>query len=451
MQSTPQANRIHIAIFGRTNSGKSTLLNTLTGQDTAMTSPERGTTTDPVYKAMEVAPLGACVWIDTAGIDDDTVLGGQRIERTRQVMDKTDMAVLLLRSRETDLEKEWLKELNRRKIPVIVLINVEEQRPIRNRLLTEEESGVVIAPVMADKGPTEAIIPAVIDKTPAAPITLVQIEKEPEATLTFYQAEQLAAEIKEMFGLTPLLINAKTGQGLELFWDELVGQHRFLEKESSICGDLVRAGDSVLLVMPQDIQAPKGRLILPQVQTIRELLDRQCLVQCVTAENVSIALKQMKRPPHLIITDSQLFAQIAAIKPEESLLTSFSVLFSRYKGDIEAFLEGAKILKKLPPNAEILIAEACTHRPLQEDIGRVKLPRLLKQKLGSEIKLVITAGADFPQDLGGFDLIIHCGGCMFNRRHVMSRVARAKEQDVPITNYGIAIAALTGILDQIVY
>ena len=407
MQDTPQANRTHIAVFGRTNAGKSTFLNTMIGQDVAMTSPEKGTTTDPVYKAMEIAPLGPCVWIDTAGIDDDTVLGKERVARTRKIMDKTDVAVLVLRGNDLTSETEWLQELSRRKIPTVVVRNVDDEE------------------TPADEGQEKDLMRKV--------------------SLGFL-SEQM-----EIFSKAPIQVNAKTGKGKEAFFHALEESCRQLEKESSICGELVQAGDSVLLVMPQDIQAPKGRLILPQVQTIRELLDRGCLVQCVQMGNLAEALAQLKRPPRLIITDSQLFAEVAAQKPENSLLTSFSVLFSRSKGDIETFLQGAEVLKKLGADAKILIAEACTHRPLQEDIGRVKLPRLLRKRLGEGIEITVASGMDFPEDATGFDLIIHCGACMFNRRHVMSRVARAKEQGVPITNYGVAIATLTGILDQVVY
>lgn len=398
MEQTPQANRVHIAIFGKTNSGKSTLLNTVTGQNVALTSDQKGTTTDPVYKPMEVVNIGPCIWVDTGGIDDDTVLGSQRVERTYQVMDKTDIAILVFRDGVDRIDQEWLAELRRRKTPTILVYN----QPADQANSLEANSRSV---------------------------------------------QEMQARLKDRL----IILDAKSGAGLDKLFLALEKTYQDLEEDRSICGSLVQAGDYVLLVMPQDIQAPKGRLILPQAQTIRELLDRKCLVQCVTRENVDLALDQMKTPPQLIITDSQLFGEIAKKKPETSLLTSFSVLFSRYKGDIETFLAGAKVLRQLDCKAKILIAEACSHKPLQEDIGRVKLPRLLKKKLGNDLDLDIVAGSDFPQDLRSYQLIIHCGACMFNRRHVMSRVARAKHQEVPITNYGLAIAALTGILDQVVY
>lgn len=396
MHNTPQANRIHIAIFGRTNAGKSTLLNAITGQEVALTSSQRGTTTDAIYKAMEIAPLGPCLLIDTAGIDDDTVLGKQRVEIARKVMDKADLALLLLRDTDLSYEREWMAELKRRRIPMIFIINQDD-------------------------------------------------------TLSAEDIRELEEVIYREEDEMPIKVNALTGAGMEQLFHKLEEKNHGLEKERSICGNLVEAGDNVLLVMPQDIQAPKGRLILPQVQTIRELLDRKCFVHCTVADNFTTALAQLARPPKLIITDSQLFAQIAAQKPEESLLTSFSVLFSRYKGDIDEFLAGANILRSLDENSKVLIAEACTHKPLEEDIGRVKLPRLLRTKISDRLQIEIVSGHEYPEDLTGYDLIIHCGSCMFNRRHVLTRVARAKEQQVPITNYGIAIAALTGILDDVVY
>lgn len=386
MEKTPKSNRIHIGIFGKTNAGKSSFLNRLCRQEISITSPERGTTTDPVSHAMEISPLGACVLIDTAGFDDQSTLGQLRIKKTRQVMEKVDVAILLLRE-QMDIEQEWIAEWKRRKTPYLLIYNYE-----------------------GETLPKKAGLPENI-----------------------------------------LYVNALTGEGFERFYQALEKIASPLEKENLICGDLVQAGDLVLLVMPQDIQAPKGRLILPQVQTIRELLDRQCLVQCVTGEQVEMVLDLLKIPPKLIITDSQIFAKVAAIKPESSMLTSFSVLFSKQKGDMEAFVEGAQRLRQLPEDAKILIAEACSHKPLQEDIGRVKLPRLLRQKLGSKLQIAIASGADFPEKLRDYDLIIHCGACMFHRKHVMSRVTEAKEQGVPITNYGLAIAALTGILDQISY
>lgn len=392
MNSTPHSERTNIAIFGRCNSGKSSLVNALTGQDVAIVSDKVGTTTDPVVKAMEITGVGACVIIDTAGIDDDSALGRERVARSRKMLERTDIAVLLFTEDEPTVEIEWLKDILGQKIAVVAVLS------------------------QCDR------------------IT------EPEV---------VAANIEKRCGLKPICISSLTDEGLEELRAALL--RLTSQQEQLLTEGFCEAGDTVLLVMPQDEQAPKGRLIKPQVQTIRELLDRGCNALCCTADGMESALKALAEAPRLIITDSQVFDRVYQLKPEASVLTSFSVLFARYKGDIDLFVEGAEKLLSLSPTAHILIAEACTHTPQHEDIGRVKLPRLLRRKLGEELKIDIVGGADFPEDLTPYDLVIHCGACMFNRRHVMSRVDRAKDQGVAITNYGIAIAALTGILDRVKY
>lgn len=392
MNSTPHSERTNIAIFGRCNSGKSSLVNALTGQDVAIVSDEVGTTTDPVVKAMEITGVGACVIIDTAGIDDDSALGRERVARSRKMLERTDIAVLLFTEDEPEVEIEWLKDIRRQKIAVVAVLSQCDR----------------IA--------------------------------EPEAVV---------ANIEKRCGVKPICISSLTGEGLEELRAALL--RLTSQQEQLLTEGFCEAGDTVLLVMPQDEQAPKGRLIKPQVQTIRELLDRGCNALCCTADGMESALKALAEAPRLIITDSQVFDRVYQLKPEASALTSFSVLFARYKGDIDLFVEGADKLLSLSPTAHILIAEACTHTPQHEDIGRVKLPRLLRRKLGEELKIDIVGGADFSEDLTPYDLVIHCGACMFNRRHVMSRVGRAIEQGVAITNYGIAIAALTGILDRVKY
>ena len=392
MNSTPHSERTNIAIFGRCNSGKSSLVNALTGQDVAIVSDKVGTTTDPVVKAMEITGVGACVIIDTAGIDDDSALGRERVARSRKILERTDIAVLLFTEDEPMVEIEWLKDIRRQNIAVVAVLSQCDR----------------IA--------------------------------EPEAVV---------ANIEKRCGLKPICISSLTGEGLEELRAALL--RLTSQQEQLLTEGFCEAGDTVLLVMPQDEQAPKGRLIKPQVQTIRELLDRGCNTLCCTAEGMESALKALAEAPRLIITDSQVFDRVYQLKPEASALTSFSVLFARYKGDIDLFVEGAEKLLSLSSTAHILIAEACTHTPQHEDIGRVKLPRLLRRKLGEELKIDIVGGADFPEDLTPYDLVIHCGACMFNRRHVMSRVGRAIEQGVAITNYGIAIAALTGILDRVKY
>jgi [FeFe] hydrogenase H-cluster maturation GTPase HydF len=392
MNPTPHSERTHIPIFGGFNSRKSSLVNALTGQDVAIVSDKVGTTTDPVVKAMEITGVGACVIIDTAGIDDDSALGRERVARSRKMLERTDVAVLLFTEDEPTVEIGWLKDIRRQNIAVIAVLSQCDR----------------IA--------------------------------EPEVVV---------ANIEKRCGLKPICISSLTGEGLEELRAALL--RLTSQQEQLLTEGFCEAGDTVLLVMPQDEQAPKGRLIKPQVQTIRELLDRGCNALCCTADGMESALKALAEAPRLIITDSQVFDRVYQLKPEASALTSFSVLFARYKGDIDLFVEGAEKLLSLSPTAHILIAEACTHTPQHEDIGRVKLPRLLRRKLGEELKIDIVGGADFPADLTPYDLVIHCGACMFNRRHVMSRVGRAIEQGVAITNYGIAIAALTGILDRVKY
>lgn len=389
---TPLAERTHIGLFGRCNSGKSSLLNAIAGQQIAIVSEVSGTTTDPVSKAMELPDLGAVVLIDTAGLDDTTTLGQERIARTHKVLDSIDIAIVLFSYDDTLLEESLVKQLKLRDIKVV---------PVISRCDIVGNVGAMVE------------------------------------------------RISEIVGKKPLCVSSETGEGIEKLRKALAS---VVEREERLLTEgLCQAGDTVLLVMPQDKQAPVGRLIKPQVQTLRELLDRGCNALCCTLEGLPSALQALAQAPQLIITDSQVFDSVNRLKPEASRLTSFSVLFARYKGDIEAFVAAAKVLSQLTPSSRVLIAEACTHIPQTEDIGRVKLPRMLRRKIGEELAIDIVGGAEFPSDLSRYDLVIHCGACMFNRRLVMSRVAQAKEQNVPITNYGIAIAALTGILDKVVY
>lgn len=389
---TPRAERIHIGLFGRCNSGKSALLNAITGQNVAIVSEVAGTTTDPVSKSMELPDLGAVVLVDTAGLDDATMLGQERMSRTLTAMDSVDIALLLFAGEDTSLEEEILQRMKRREIKVVPIIS-------KSDLLSD--------------------------------------------------IEPFAERLSHLTGEKPLCVSAKTGEGIDELRKKIAS---VVERDQRLLTDgLCEAGDTVMLVMPQDKQAPVGRIIKPQVQTLRELLDRGCNAVCCTLESMPSALKSLAQPPQLIITDSQVFDAVNKLKPEASRLTSFSVLFARYKGDIEEFVKAAKILSKLTPSSRVLIAEACAHIPQTEDIGRVKLPRMLRRKFGETLRIDIVGGKEFPEDLSHYDLVIHCGACMFNRRLVMSRVARAKEQGVPISNYGVVIAALTGILDKVVY
>ena len=394
LNNTPSANRLHIALFGRRNSGKSSLINALTGQDTALVSNIPGTTTDPVSKPMELHGIGPCVIIDTPGFDDEGTLGEMRIERTLKAIERTDIALLFCEEDDLCIESKWKQQLKAKNIPVIPIINKAD---IRKDITNISDS----------------------------------IEKE--------------------FGQKPIVVSAKNKQGMEEIRLGILEKLPQDFEQPSITGDLVSENDLVLLVMPQDIQAPKGRLILPQVQTMRELLDMKCLIMSCTTDKLSQTLKALAYPPKLIITDSQVFKTVYEQKPAESLLTSFSVLMAGYKGDIRQFVEGASAIDRLTENSCVLIAEACAHAPMTEDIGRVKIPRLLRKKVGEALHIDMVSGSDFPKDLSKYDLIIHCGACMFNRKHVLSRLESASMQQIPMTNYGITLAHLMGILDKIVY
>ena len=402
LNDTPRADRLHIGLFGKRNSGKSSLINALTGQQLALVSDTPGTTADPVFKAMELHPIGPVVFIDTAGFDDEGDLGELRVQKTREILPQTDLALVIIDdqsalARNLDEERRWIMDFSEKDIPVIAVLSKRERlrQPVPQ----------VLAAIRAELG----------DDIPV------------------------------------LSVSAEEGAGLDELRQKItkMAPEDFLRQQ--ILCDMVDAGSLVLLVMPQDIQAPKGRLILPQVQTLRELLDRRCTAVACTADGIAGALAALRRAPDLIITDSQCFKQVYDAKPASSRLTSFSVLFAAYKGDIEEFVKGASQLDEMTGKAKVLVAEACTHVPLSEDIGREKIPNLLRKKFGPDIQITNVSGSDFPalDDLKEYDLVIHCGACMFNRRHVLSRIAEAQAAGVPITNYGIVLAKLSGILDKI--
>lgn len=399
LNTTPNANRLHIGIFGKTNSGKSSLLNVITGQSTSIVSDVAGTTTDVVYKAMEINPLGPCVLMDTAGLEDDTALGVQRLEKTQLAMDKSDIAIIVFPAdgrEEFAVEEKLLSSFSKKNIPVLCLIN---------RFDNQDGAALKLKACLAGKlknGKAEIVV---MDCSRGGQIDELRMA--------------LARLMPEDFD------------------------------EEYITGRLVSEDDVVLLVMPQDIQAPKRRLILPQVQTIRELLDRKCTVVSATADKFLLALSSLKKSPQLIITDSQVFKCVYEHKPAESRLTSFSVLFAAYKGDLDYYIEGARHIDSLNADSKVLIAECCTHAPLQEDIGRVKIPKLLRKRFGDNLQIDVVSGTDFPDNPAQYDLIIQCGGCMFNRQFIMARIAKAKAKSIPMTNYGITIAYLSGILDKI--
>lgn len=374
-EGVAKGNRVHIGIFGDTNSGKSTLLNLLSDQSVSLVSELRGTTTDPVYKPMEIRGVGASTLIDTAGFEDDSKLGAKRMQRTNKVLDECDIYIYVERGEEN---KRLLSTLSARKKPLIKVFN-----------------GSQLDDAIAN---------------PELPSGYIAFDKE--AVL-----EAIRKAAKGVSGDRPLL------EGL------------------------LYGGESVLLVMPQDIQAPKGRLILPQVQTIRALLDLGCSITSCKTEDMQRTLELLKEPPQLIITDSQVFGEVYALKPAESNITSFSILMARSKGDIDELVKGAAAIDSLNENSKVLISEACTHAPLEEDIGRVKIPALLRKKYGN-MRIDFSRGLDFPEELD-YDLIIMCGSCMFNRAHVLSRIDKAKAAGIPVTNYGVTISKLKGIIDKV--
>ena len=394
LNQTPRANRLHIGIFGKTNSGKSSLINCLIGHEVALVSEMAGTTTDPVYKSMELHAIGPVVFIDTAGFDDNTILGKQREKLTEDIIKKTDVAIVIFDESDLREEAKWIKML--------------------------EDANVSIIPVVSKAD--------VLDRA------------------------SLVLRIKQKLEIDPVIISAHEGSKTrEIVIDKIAAAIPEDYQRQTILRNLVPEDSLVVLVMPQDIQAPKGRLILPQVQTIREVLDTRCTAVCTTVDGLERTLNALNESPKLIITDSQCFKEVRDMKPKESKLTSFSVLFAAYKGDIRSFINGVNAIDKLDESSRILIAEACTHAPLEEDIGRVKIPAMFKKRFGANLRIDIVSGNDFPDDLSCYDLIIHCGGCMFNRKYMMNRVLDAKEQHVPMTNYGITIAYLKGILDEVVY
>lgn len=391
-QTTPKGLRLHIGLFGRRNVGKSSLLNAITRQHVSIVSEIAGTTTDPVEKPMELLPLGPVLFIDTAGVDDVGALGALRVERTRQIFDRTDLGVIVAQAGEWDgFEEQLLAELSERGTPVVVVFNKAD---------------------LACPGPE------VLERLAAKKIRTVQTTAvDGTGILDFRQA--LLDSAPEDFVNNP-----------------------------TILGDLVGAGEMAVLVVPIDKEAPKGRLILPQVQAIRDLLDSDAYCLVVKERELRHALQRLARPPRLVVTDSQAFLKVAADTPSEVPLTSFSILFARFKGDLTTQVLGTLAVDRLKTGDRILIAEACSHHPIAEDIGRVKIPRWLTQYVGGKLEFVHVQGHDFPQDLTPYRLVIHCGACTANRREVLIRIMRCRQAGVPVSNYGLVIAYSLGIFQR---
>lgn len=394
MNQTPASERVHIGFFGRRNAGKSSVMNAVTGQDLAVVSDVRGTTTDPVYKSMELLPLGPVVMMDTPGIDDEGELGALRVRKSYQVLNKTDVAVLVIDGSMgvTPEDKALLKRIREKKIPYVIAVNKKEL---------------------------------------AAPDALEKI------------VDELNSEDGQI-----IAVSAATGEGIDELKEQIAAAADTEEPERYIVRDLLKPSDVAVLVVPIDKAAPKGRLILPQQQTIRDILEADAVSVVVKETELKNVLGQFQNKPKMVITDSQAFERVAADTPEDILLTSFSILFARYKGDLAAVVKGVTSLDTLEDGDAILISEGCTHHRQCDDIGTVKLPRWIREYTGKEIRIETTSGTEFPDDLTKYKMIVHCGGCMLNEREMKYRLKCAEDQGVPMTNYGITIAYMKGILKR---
>ena len=409
MEQTPKANRVHIGFFGRCNAGKSTLINMLTDQPVSLVSEVAGTTTDPVSKAMEILPLGPVVITDTAGIDDTSELGALRIEKSEEIIKKINLAVYVLRNDEAPTADDmmWLNKLKQNNVPIALFIN--EINAFDSESTHDNDSnGNDTNPNYVDAYPDLSAIATVVGST------------------DFTSNRDRLTLLDLLGGLTPLDV----------------------EGEQSLLQGLVDPGDTIILVCPIDSAAPKGRLILPQVQTIREILDHKGLALVCQTEELPTMLSKLSQKPKLVITDSQAFEAVNVLTPADIPLTSFSILMARFKGKLQDLVTGVKALNNLKPGAHVLISEGCTHRRQCDDIGTVKIPMWLKKKGHTDLQLEFTSGGAFPKDVSGYDLIIHCGACMLTRREVLRRIDCAVVQGTPIVNYGVLIASLHGILER---
>lgn len=409
MEQTPKANRVHIGFFGRCNAGKSTLINMLTDQPVSLVSEVAGTTTDPVSKSMEILPLGPVVITDTAGIDDTSELGALRIEKSEEIIKKINLAVYVLRNDEATTADDmmWLNKLKQNNVPIALFIN-EINASDSESTHDNDSNGNDANLNYVDAYPDLSAIATVVGST------------------DFTSNRDRLTLLDLLGGLTPLDV----------------------EGEQSLLQGLVDPGDTIILVCPIDSAAPKGRLILPQVQTIREILDHKGLALVCQTEELPTMLNKLSQKPKLVITDSQAFEAVNALTPADIPLTSFSILMARFKGKLQDLVTGVKALNNLKPGARVLISEGCTHRRQCDDIGTVKIPMWLKKKGHTDLQLEFTSGGAFPKDVSGYDLIIHCGACMLTRREVLRRIDCAVVQGTPIVNYGVLIASLHGILER---
>ncbi len=445
MEQTPKANRIHIGFFGRCNAGKSTLINMLTDQPVSLVSDVAGTTTDPVSKAMEILPLGPVVITDTAGIDDTTELGILRMEKTEEVLKKINLAVYVLRTDEepTSDDMHWLGLLKQNNVPIALFIN--EINPTKfDKHLYKNDMDELKENIVKSKGTIKESVDN-ISKVTNNLDDSNDIVGEVIVGEGYIAAHTGLSDLATVIGSADFTSDAKR---LELL--DLLGGLTPLdvEGEQTLLQGLVEEGDTIILVCPIDSAAPKGRLILPQVQTIREILDYKGLALVCQTEELPAMIHSLKNPPKMVICDSQAFVRVDELTPDSIPLTSFSILMARFKGKLQDLVAGVKAIKNLKAGSKVLISEGCTHRRQCDDIGTVKIPNLLKKQGHTDLQLEFTSGGAFPKDVSQYDLIIHCGACMLTRREVLRRIECAVVQGTPIVNYGVLIAALHGILER---
>ena len=415
LNETASGERIHIAFFGMRNAGKSSVVNALTGLDLSVVSDVKGTTTDPVKRAMELLPLGPVVIIDTPGLDDEGELGQKRVEKARQILAKTDIAVLVVDSGLglSDLDKEFLKELQSRKMPHLVVYNKVDIWIATPSARNDGKDWIAKPPTAFGSQPSQSL-------RDSSPIN----------------------------GGASIIVSAKTGQGINELKEKLGSFARMLKNEKHLVSDLVLPNDTIILVIPIDESAPKGRLIMPQQMAIRDLLDAHCSVICCQVQELENSLNSLKKPPKLVITDSQAFKEVSAIVPDSIDLTSFSILMARYKGELDSLVKGAEALASLKDGDKVLISEGCVHHRQCNDIGTKKMPAWIEKFSKAKPEYAFSSGSDFPNDLSEFKLIVHCGGCMLNETEMKNRISKVKDAGVPIVNYGMAIAKMNGILER---